>query len=167
MYHLKGNSNTIAYYGKRIKSGAGPPPCNRLSQPPRDTRVKATLVARPLLTPSAQKLCRCLHYVFTSRTCVHSRTLLRIQIVLLLFVKHLAMRILTSKYRQVKYFPTFQRSLLPPLSGWGSKLYRQGEEVVNSSKTSVETCQTTRCNIKKQAMFIVVAVRTRNLAKRN
>jgi hypothetical protein len=39
----------------------------------RDTRVKVTLVARPLLTPVAQKLCRCEH-VLTSRTCVHSRT---------------------------------------------------------------------------------------------
>jgi hypothetical protein len=42
--------------------------------------VKATLVARPLLTPVAQKLCRWEHGVFTSRTCVHSRTLLSIEI---------------------------------------------------------------------------------------
>jgi hypothetical protein len=48
---------------------------------PHYTRVKVTLVARPLLTPVAQKLCRCEHGLFTSRTCVHSRTLLRIEIV--------------------------------------------------------------------------------------
>jgi hypothetical protein len=39
-------------------------PCNRLSQPPRDTRVKVTLVTRPLLTPVAQNLRRCEHGVF-------------------------------------------------------------------------------------------------------
>jgi hypothetical protein len=32
------------------------------------------MVARPLLTPAAQKPCMCEHGVFTSRTCVHSRT---------------------------------------------------------------------------------------------
>jgi hypothetical protein len=48
---------------------------------PRDTRVKVTLVARPLLTSVTQKLCRCEHGVYASRTCVHSRTLLRIEIV--------------------------------------------------------------------------------------
>jgi hypothetical protein len=31
--------------------------------------------------PVAQKLCRCERVVFKSRTCVHSRTLLRIEIV--------------------------------------------------------------------------------------
>jgi hypothetical protein len=41
---------------------------------PRDTRVKVTLVTRPLLTPVARKLCRCEYYVFTSRTCVQYRT---------------------------------------------------------------------------------------------
>jgi hypothetical protein len=41
----------------------------------------ATLVARPLLTPVARKLWRCKHGVFATRTCVHSRTLLRIEIV--------------------------------------------------------------------------------------
>jgi hypothetical protein len=59
---------------------------------PRDSRVKITPVARPLLTPVAKKLRRCEHGVFTSRTCVHSRNHL------LLFVKHLAMRILTRKH---------------------------------------------------------------------
>jgi hypothetical protein len=48
---------------------------------PRDTRVKVSLVARPLLTPVARKLCRYEHGVFISRTRVHSRTLLRIEIV--------------------------------------------------------------------------------------
>jgi hypothetical protein len=40
----------------------------------RDTRVKVILVARPLLTPAAQKLCRCEHSVLKSRTCIHPRT---------------------------------------------------------------------------------------------
>jgi hypothetical protein len=46
-----------------------------------DTPVKDTLVARPLLTPVAQKLCRGGHVIFTSRTCVYSRALLHIEIV--------------------------------------------------------------------------------------
>jgi hypothetical protein len=78
MFNLKRNRKTITSFGTKIKSEAGPPPCNRLS--PRDTRVKVTLVARPLLTTAAQKLCRCEHSVFTSRTCVHSRTFPRIDI---------------------------------------------------------------------------------------
>jgi hypothetical protein len=48
---------------------------------PRDTQVKVTLVDRPLFTTVAQKLYRCEHGVFTSRMCVHSRTLLSIEIV--------------------------------------------------------------------------------------
>jgi hypothetical protein len=56
-------------------------PRNRCSNLPRDTQVWVTLVARPLLTPVAQKLYKCEHGVFTSKTCVHSRTLLRIKIV--------------------------------------------------------------------------------------
>lgn len=47
---------------------------------PRDTQVKVTLAARPLLTPVAQKPCMCGHGVFTSRTCVQPRTLLPIVI---------------------------------------------------------------------------------------
>jgi hypothetical protein len=46
-------------------------------QGPPDTRVKVTLVARPPLTSVVQKLYKCEHGVFTSRTCFHSRTLLR------------------------------------------------------------------------------------------
>jgi hypothetical protein len=33
----------------------------------RNTELKVTLVARPLLTPVAQKLCRCEHGVFTTK----------------------------------------------------------------------------------------------------
>jgi hypothetical protein len=65
VYHLKRNPSTITYHGTKMKSEACPPPCNRLSQPPRDSRVKVTLVARPLLMPVAQKICRCEHGVFT------------------------------------------------------------------------------------------------------
>jgi hypothetical protein len=67
-----------------MKSEADTSPYNRSSQHPplhHDTLVKVTLVARPLLTPVAQKLCRCEHYVFTSGTCAHSRKLIRVEIV--------------------------------------------------------------------------------------
>jgi hypothetical protein len=43
VYDLKCNPTTITYCGTKIRSEVGPPPCNRLSQPPRDTRVKVTL----------------------------------------------------------------------------------------------------------------------------
>jgi hypothetical protein len=39
-----------------MKSEAGPPPCTRFSLFSQDTRVKVTIVARPLLMPVAQKL---------------------------------------------------------------------------------------------------------------
>jgi hypothetical protein len=65
----------------RNKFRRGSPPCNRLSKHPRGIRVKVTLVARPLLTQVAQKLCTCEHDVFMSKTCVCSRKLLRIKTV--------------------------------------------------------------------------------------
>jgi hypothetical protein len=43
---------------------------------PRNTRVKIILVARPLFTPVAQNLSRCELGVFTSRTCVHSHSII-------------------------------------------------------------------------------------------
>jgi hypothetical protein len=77
LYHLKSNPTTITYYGTTMKSEADPPLCNRLSQPsPVTLEKKITLVARPLITPVAQKLCRCEYGVFTNRTSVHYRTLL-------------------------------------------------------------------------------------------
>lgn len=48
---------------------------------PHDTRFKVTLVARLLLWPAAQKLCRCERGVFMRRTCAHYRALLRTEIV--------------------------------------------------------------------------------------
>jgi hypothetical protein len=67
-----------------MKSEAGPFPCNiDSSNLNHDTQVKVTLVARPLLMPVAQKLCRCDRGVFTTRTCVSFRKLLRVEIVLL------------------------------------------------------------------------------------
>jgi hypothetical protein len=70
--------------------------CNNL---PRDTRFRIiTLVARPLLTPVAQKLkvrTRCIHeQILCSFTNITSQ-----RNHLLLFVMHLAMHILTRKYR--------------------------------------------------------------------
>jgi hypothetical protein len=52
------------------------------------TRIKVTLVARPLLTPVAHKVRGCVHGVFTNRTCTHFQTLLRIDVIMLLLVKH-------------------------------------------------------------------------------
>jgi hypothetical protein len=34
VYHLKRSPKAITYYGTEMKSEAGPPPCNRLFQPP-------------------------------------------------------------------------------------------------------------------------------------
>jgi hypothetical protein len=73
-------NNHERWYKNEIRSRSQP----RIIDSPylsRDTRVKIALLARPLLTPVARKLCRCKHGVSTSRTCLHSRTLLRIEIV--------------------------------------------------------------------------------------
>jgi hypothetical protein len=94
--HIKRNSKQSRTTVQKIKSEAGPTSCNWLSQPPHDTRVKVTLVIRPLLTPVVQKLCRCEHGVFTSRACVHSRTRSKSFAAV---SKCLAMCILTRKHR--------------------------------------------------------------------
>jgi hypothetical protein len=80
MYHLKRNPRTITYYGKKWNQKQVHPRVIDSPNLPRDTRVKVTLVARTLPTPVAQKLCRCEHDVFTSRTYVHSWALLLIEI---------------------------------------------------------------------------------------
>jgi hypothetical protein len=72
------NNNHVLRYKNKIISRS---PRVILSNLFLGTRVKVTLVARPLLTPVSQKLCRCKHCVFKSRTCVRSRTLLRIEII--------------------------------------------------------------------------------------
>jgi hypothetical protein len=56
MYHLKRNPKTVTYYGTKLKSEAGLPLVIDSPNVPHDTEVKVTLVARPLLTPVAQKL---------------------------------------------------------------------------------------------------------------
>jgi hypothetical protein len=75
------NPTTITYYGTEINQKQVHPRVVDSPNDTRNTRVKVTLVARPLLTLAARKLCMCEHGVFTSRTCVHSRTLLRTEIV--------------------------------------------------------------------------------------
>jgi hypothetical protein len=71
VYYLKSNPTTITYYGTKMKSETGPPCVMDSSNLPGDTLVKVTLVARPLLTPVAQKLCRCEYGVFmTTSFCV-------------------------------------------------------------------------------------------------
>jgi hypothetical protein len=71
MYHLKRNpqkNHVLPCKNKIIiRSTPGVIDCLSLS---RDTRVNVTLVARPLLTTVAQKLCRCEHGLLTSRTSV-------------------------------------------------------------------------------------------------
>jgi hypothetical protein len=57
-------NNRILRYKHEITSRL--PPCDAPNLP-----LEVTLVARPLLTPFARKLCRCGH-VFMSRACVHS-----------------------------------------------------------------------------------------------
>jgi hypothetical protein len=69
------NNNHVLRY---TKSEAGPPRVIHTLTLSHDTRVKVALVARPGLT---KKLFRSEHGVFTSRTCVHSRILLRIEII--------------------------------------------------------------------------------------
>jgi hypothetical protein len=54
-----------------MKPEVGPPVVVDSPNLPRYTRVKVTLVARPLLTPVAQTLCRYEYGLFTSNTCVH------------------------------------------------------------------------------------------------
>jgi hypothetical protein len=61
---------------RRNKTEASSLLCSRHPNLPRDTRVKVTLVARPLFVPSAQEQYKCKRDVFTSRMCVHSQTLL-------------------------------------------------------------------------------------------
>jgi hypothetical protein len=63
----------------KMDTYAGPRACNIFSHPPSWHQMKVSHVARPLLTPVALKLCRYEHGVFTSRTCVHSRTLLQMK----------------------------------------------------------------------------------------
>jgi hypothetical protein len=60
---------------------AGPFPLRDSRSLHREYRVNSILVARPPLTSFAPKLCTCEHDVSTSRKCVHSRTLLSIEIV--------------------------------------------------------------------------------------
>jgi hypothetical protein len=79
MYHLRCNPRAITCIQVEISNQRQALP-SLLDFPnlPCDIRVKVTLVARPLLTSVAQKLCRWKHGVFTSRTCVHSRELIEI-----------------------------------------------------------------------------------------
>jgi hypothetical protein len=87
-------AKTITYYSTEVKS-ADLVPCNRLLQPPRDTRFKVTLVPRPLPMPVAQKWCRYEHGTFASRACVYSRVWLSLlnqthsKFVLRRYVSHL------------------------------------------------------------------------------
>jgi hypothetical protein len=98
-FKMQPNNNHVLRY--KLKSEAGSPHVTDSPNLPRVTRVKITLVARPLRTPVAQNLCRCEYGVFTCRTCVLFSNISSHRNRLLLFVKHLAMcvRVLTRKYR--------------------------------------------------------------------
>jgi hypothetical protein len=65
VHHLKRNP-VIIYYGTKMKSDAGKPLVMDFPDLARNTRVMDTLVARPLLTPFAQKLFRYEQSVFMS-----------------------------------------------------------------------------------------------------
>jgi hypothetical protein len=107
-YHLKRNPKTVTFCGTKIKSEAGPPPCRLIDSPslPRDTRFKVIFVARPLLTPVANKLCRCEHgysraeHVFILQHSAYfaSKSFAAVR------VKNLALRTLTRKYRIRKQY---------------------------------------------------------------
>jgi hypothetical protein len=69
--------------------------------------VKVTLVARALLTPDAQTLYGSKHGAFITRTCVHSPTLLRIEIVCCVREAS-GKRVLTGKYRIRQQYTDWQ-----------------------------------------------------------
>jgi hypothetical protein len=66
VYHIKCNPIKIKHYGTKFKLKQANHRVTDSPYLPRDTRVKVTLVARPLLALVAQKLCRCGH-------CVHEQ----------------------------------------------------------------------------------------------
>lgn len=81
VYHIKCSLRTINNCNTKLKSQVNPPTDSYNSPPPRDTGVKVTTVARPLLALVAQNLCSCESGVFTSREFANSRTFLAIIIV--------------------------------------------------------------------------------------
>jgi hypothetical protein len=70
MCNLKRNPTKITwtYNGTKMKSEAGQSSCSRISKPPPWHWRQGNVVARPLLTPVAQKLCGWEYGVFASRT---------------------------------------------------------------------------------------------------
>jgi hypothetical protein len=66
VYHLKRSPETIIYYGTKLNQKQVHPHVMNCPNLPRDTGVKITFVARPLLTPVAQRLCRCEHGLLCS-----------------------------------------------------------------------------------------------------
>jgi hypothetical protein len=70
---MQPNNNHILQYKYKIRSKPNPYVIDSPSLP-HDTHIKVTFVARPLLMPAAQKLCRCKHDVFISRMCSSSNT---------------------------------------------------------------------------------------------
>lgn len=89
VHHLRCNPKTSRTTCTKIKSKAGPHSPRRLSHPRLEgspilhceNAVKVIIVAKPLCTASAQELCSYEYDEFTSRICVHSRILFRIEIV--------------------------------------------------------------------------------------
>jgi hypothetical protein len=82
VYHLKRTLTTITCYMiKKWNQEQAHSHVIDSTNLPSDIRVKVTLVARPLLKTVAQKLCSREHGVFSSRSCVHSRWSLRIEII--------------------------------------------------------------------------------------
>jgi hypothetical protein len=98
VYDLKCNRATIMCYYTHTKTEAGPHGATDFPSLSRDTRVKVTLVARPLLTCHLCRtvqmqtwLCSGVERVFVLEHYTSQRNPL--------FVKHSAMRLLTRMYR--------------------------------------------------------------------
>jgi hypothetical protein len=71
MYYLKRNKTAITHFDRKIEK-AGSSYVINSSTLPFHTRVKFTVLARTLLTPIAQKLCRLEHGILTIRTWVYA-----------------------------------------------------------------------------------------------
>jgi hypothetical protein len=62
VYHLKCNPTTITYCGTKMKLGAGPPPCNRLSQLPVTLKPRSPgSTAHAICTKAVQVQIQCIH----------------------------------------------------------------------------------------------------------
>jgi hypothetical protein len=81
VYTLKRSPTIVMHCGTYIKPEAGPSPCNSVPTSPVTLESKSPWLLGRCSRQVRKNLCKCEHAIFTSRTCFHSRTLLRIEIV--------------------------------------------------------------------------------------